>query len=236
MADFPGRTTSSSVRIATFVVEAVWYVTWAVTALIVVAGVLFWCVPGFREALVKRGALLEQATFTLPLEVRYSTVEIRGASGTRAPARSLYWVGHIHMVGHHDVIMARAFSKTDIAVATTYQLLCASVFLWMLHQLRGLMRAVRRGRPFDPLNPKRIRRIACVIIASGPLYDLAQWLQLAGTFTQAIAVVKQALPAASVGYHVRVSWAPVVIGLIILAIAHAFDAGVRLQDDHDLTV
>lgn len=234
MADSTGRATSTSLSIATFVVEAVWYVTWAVTALIVVAGVLFWCVPGFREALVKRGALLEQATFTLPLEVRYSTVEIRGASGTRAPARSLYWVGH--MVGHHDVIMARPFSKADIAGAATYQLLCASVFLWVLHQLRGLMRTVRQGHPFDPLNPKRIRRIACVIIASGPLYDLAQWLQLAGTFTQAIAVVKQALPAASVGYHVRVSWGPVVIGLIILAIAHAFDAGVRLQDDHDLTV
>jgi hypothetical protein len=234
MADSPGRTASTSLRIATFAVDAVWYVSWALTALAVLAGVLFWCVPGFRGALVKRGALRENASFTLPLEVRYSAIEIRGAFGARAPAGSLELVGHL--VGHHDVIMARPFSKADIAGATAYQLLWAAVFLWVLYQLRSLMRTVRQGHPFDPLNPKRIRRIACVIIASGPLYDLAQWLQLAGTFTQAIAVVKQALPAASVGYHVRISWAPVVIGLIILAIAHAFDAGVRLQDDHDLTV
>jgi hypothetical protein len=230
MADSLGRTASTSLRIATFAVDAVWYVTCAVTALAVLAGVLLWYVPGFREALVKRGALLEKATFTLPLEVRYNAAEIRGASEARAPA------GSLELVGHDDVIMARAFSKADIASATAYQLLCASVFLWTLHQLRGLMRTVRQGHPFDPLNSKRIRRIAYVIIASGPLYDLAQWFELAATFNRVVAVMKHTLPAASVGYHVRVSWEPVVIGLIILAIAHAFDAGVRLQNDQDLTV
>ena len=234
MADSIGKPTPPSLSIAGFVVDAVWYVTWVLTGLAVIVAVLLWTAPGLREALVKRGALREKATVTLPLEVRYTTVESRGASGTRDSTRSLHWVGQV--VGHHDVIMARAFGKADIVSALVYQLLCASIFLWVLHQLRGLMRTVRQGHPFDPLNSKRIRRIAWVIIVSGTLSDLAQWLQLAATFHQAIAAVKQVLPAAAVGYDVRVSWEPVVIGLIILAIAHAFDTGVRLQDDQDLTV
>ena len=106
----------------------------------------------------------------------------------------------------------------------------------LLYQLRALMRAVKAGHPFDPLNPQRIRRIAYVIIAVGPVKDILAFLQIASSFNAVHDAVTRALPGASVGYHVRFSWEPVVIGLIILAIAHAFDAGVRLQDDQDLTV
>jgi hypothetical protein len=39
-----------------------------------------------------------------------------------------------------------------------------------------------------------------------------------------------------VGYALRFSWETVVIGLVMLAIAYAFEAGVRLQNDQDLTI
>jgi hypothetical protein len=109
-----------------------------------------------------------------------------------------------------------------------------AIFLWTCQQLRQLLRAVKRGHPFDPLNPKRIRRIAWVVIAIGPVRDARQFIAAVSAIQSG--AIRQALPGASVGYALRFSWETVVIGLVMLAIAYAFEAGVRLQNDQDLTI
>jgi hypothetical protein len=109
-----------------------------------------------------------------------------------------------------------------------------AIFLWTCQQLRQLLRAVKRGHPFDPLNPKRICRIAWVVIAIGPVRDARQFIAAVSAIQSG--AIRQALPGASVGYALRFSWETVVIGLVMLAIAYAFEAGVRLQNDQDLTI
>jgi hypothetical protein len=228
MAEPDAETTRKSLKLASLAVDAVWYLCWAVTIFGIAAALVVWSFPQARETLVTRGVVRAETTFDLPLEVRYPSPASTSVSG--APP------GAPQVLGHDNVVFAKPFDRGDLALYLLSRLLIAVVSLWTLFQLRALMHAVRRGHPFDPRNPARIRRIAWVLIAAGFIGDIVRPLWVGASFNTLVPIVKRALPGASVGYRITFSWELVVVGLIVLAIAQAFDAGARLQDDHDLTV
>lgn len=215
--------TSGSLRAARTAVAIVWYLTWGLTIVAVVSAVVFVLAPGVRTALVTRGVLTEQVTETLPFKVRY------GASGPEAGLVP-------RLTGHNDVVMAREMTTGLLGGAFLSALLSGGLFLWTLHQLRMLLRTVSRGAPFDPANPARIRRIGWIVVAYGPLSGLLGFIESAAWLTNVSSAVKRAFPDASVGVSLNLNLATVVVGLIILGIAEAFEAGVRLQQEQDLTV
>ena len=214
---------SGSLRAARTAVEIVWYLTWGLTIVAALGSVVFALAPGTRTVLVTRGVLTEQVTETLPYVVRYG-----------APGRDVGPVSRL--MGHNDVVMAREMTTGLLGGAILSALLTGGLLLWTLHQLRMLVRTVGRGAPFDPDNPARIRRIGWIVLAYGPLSGLLGFVESVALLTDVSAAVKRAFPDASVGVSLNLNLATVIIGLIILAIAEAFQAGVRLQQEQDLTV
>lgn len=132
--------------------------------------------------------------------------------------------------------LTREITPALLAGAMFGGLLTGGLLLWTLYQLRMLVRTVYRGAPFDPANPARIRRIGWLIMVYGPLSGLLSAIEGAAWLTDVSTAVRRAFPDASVGFSLNLNLATVVVGLIILAIAEAFDAGVRLQREQDLTV
>lgn len=222
---------SGSLRAARTAVEIVWYLTWGLTVVATLASVVFALAPGTRTALVTRGVLTEQVTETLPFKVRYDA-----SDSVRSPAPGSEAAPVPRLMGHNDVVLAPEMTTGLLGGAILSALLTGGLLLWTLHQLRMLVRTVSRGAPFDPANPARIRRIGWIVLAYGPLSGLLGFVESVALLTDVSAAVKRAFPAASVGVSLNLNLATVVVGLIILAIAEAFEAGVRLQQEQDLTV
>lgn len=105
-----------------------------------------------------------------------------------------------------------------------------SLILWALSQLRGVLRTLRDGKPFEPANARRLRRIA--------------WLAILGELVRAAVVFFENQYAAShfvsEGLHFSarpdVNVFAIVNGLVILVIAEVFRIGARLDEDQSLTV
>ena len=102
--------------------------------------------------------------------------------------------------------------------------------LWVLGQLRALLRTLRDGKPFAPANAVRIRRIA--------------WAAIFGELARSALVFFENHYAAthflSEGLHFgarpEVNVLAIVNGLIILVVAEVFRIGARLDEDQSLTV
>lgn len=104
------------------------------------------------------------------------------------------------------------------------------VVLWILYHLRCFFRVVAQENPFVSEIPKRTRLIAYSIIAWRPVTGLVSGLLR----------YMDSLPGPH--FDLRLNFGRgsnselIFIGLVILALAHIFDMGVRLQEEQNLTV
>jgi len=206
-----------------------WYggiVLAAIAVLVQVVALL----PGTRPTLHQMMMLRTPATIRLPVDVRYDPVLMQVALSQ--PSFDAF-----ALVGHSDVIIdAGDETAAGGVISIIWLLIAAAAILWVVKQLRLLIKSVRNGNPFDSQNPRRIRRIAFAVMASGPILGLLEFLRMIGAFNEVARLVKEVLPGARAGYEVDLHPETIVVGLIILAIAYAFEAGVRLQNDQNLTV
>ena len=108
--------------------------------------------------------------------------------------------------------------------------LMAAALLFVVGQLRAVIRTLRDGRPFVPANATRIRWIAFAVIAG----ELARTTII--YFTNAYAMAH--FVANGLRFDVRpdLNVVTIVHGLIILAIAEVFRTGTRLDEDQSLTI
>jgi hypothetical protein len=107
-------------------------------------------------------------------------------------------------------------------------LLIALVYFLILYNLYGLLVMIARGNPFDPSNPKRIRRVAYGAFALTAL-------NLGASVILAFSSPKQgwtSFYAEILGQGFRT----ILFGVGILVIGKVFEAGARLKQDQDLTV
>ena len=104
------------------------------------------------------------------------------------------------------------------------------LFLWVLTQLRCLLRTVRSGHPFVPANAVRVRRVGWAIIAG----ELAR----SAIFFFEGAYAARHFSAAGLSFDARpdVDISAIISGLIILVIAEVFREGTRLDEDRSLTI
>lgn len=104
-----------------------------------------------------------------------------------------------------------------------------AAFLLIVFNLKNFIASVRDGQPFILKNPRRLSIIAYVLILVGPIVGILQYI-LSG------ALIPHKPPAVELGASFDLHLITVVIGLIIMVIASVFEAGVRLQQDRDLTI
>ncbi len=201
------------------VLDIVWGLSAIVLALYLALALLSAVSPGIRYT------LRTNTVARLPLEVRFDP-KLR--QSTPLPA-----AGPIRLVGFDGVVLS---DRPATVPECLFMAVVGVLGLALLYNLRNLVRAIELGRPFEPGNASRLRRIAGVMIAAGILADVGQFVGLERTLREVGAVARAALPGARVGYSVHVSWQWYAAAFVVFAVAHAFRMGTRLQRDHDLTV
>jgi hypothetical protein len=117
-----------------------------------------------------------------------------------------------------------------VAPALTGLALMLAAVLFVVGQLRAVIRTLRDGRPFVPANAARIRWIAFAVIAG----EVARAAIIYSTNLYAMTHFS----ANALRFDVRpdVNVVTIVHGLIILAIAEVFRTGTRLDEDQSLTI
>ena len=115
------------------------------------------------------------------------------------------------------------------APALTGLALMLAAVLFVVGQLRAVIRTLRDGRPFVPANATRIRWIGFAVIAG----ELARAAIIYSTNSYAMTYFRQR-PAVRRPADLNV--VTIVHGLIILAIAEVFRTGTRLDEDQSLTI
>ncbi len=102
--------------------------------------------------------------------------------------------------------------------------------LWVMTELRAVLRTVRAGSPFVASNSARVRRIACAVIGG----ELARSAIV--YYENAYAMSHFSAPGLHFAARADFSLAAIVEGLIILVIAEVFRTGARLDEEQSLTV
>jgi len=183
---------------------------------------------------------LRLLALTLPLFVLFSALEATDRRVTWLDRRSVYggelppWAG-----------TPRPGSSLEVDGQLRYVVDHASVGLWLITLLPALVLALAisgvallclrlmhetyAGRPFSEHGARRLRLVAGVVGVAGVAVPLF-------SSVSAHAVVARVVPSEAPGIldrwdfvSVTIPW--LVVALLVLAVAEAFDVGVRLADD-----
>ena len=199
------------------------------SALVVILNVAWWCVA---LALVLTVALAGLSAFH---DIRGGELDIPvsfSVDAQRLPV-SAPSLG----IAHAEVEKARGSLKfapppgtSLIAPALLVLALMSGAVLFVVGQLRAVIRTVRDGRPFVPANAVRIRWIGFAVIAG----EIAK----TAIVYSANSHVMTYFSADGLRFDARPDFnvVTVVHGLIILAIAEVFRTGARLDEDQSLTI
>jgi len=120
--------------------------------------------------------------------------------------------------------------KATLAVPALVVVAMLAFAIWVIDQLRAVLRTLRAGQPFAPANAARIRWIGFAVIGG----ELAR----AAIVWRANSYVVSHFSAEGLRFDARpdLSMATLVSGLIILVIAEVFRVGTRLDEDQSLTI
>lgn len=111
-----------------------------------------------------------------------------------------------------------------------YAGLAITAMILFVHHLRRLIRPVRAGTPFDPLNARRLRWMGVLALGYAALKavgEIGAWWVVAGNLTSDAFYLRYGLP---------VDGAVVVLGLVLLALAEVFRHGAALEDERALVI
>jgi len=127
-------------------------------------------------------------------------------------------------------ISYRPPNKAAVVVPLTLVALMLGLVLWVIGQLRAVLRTLRDRRPFAPENAARIRRVGYAVIVG----ELARAALTFGANSYAMTHFS----ATGLRFDARpdINIFALVHGLIILAIGEVFRAGTQLDEDQSLTI
>ena len=123
-----------------------------------------------------------------------------------------------------------AAGSSFVAPALLGLALMFAAVLFVLGQLRAVLRTLRDGQPFVRANAARIRWIAFAVIAG----EIAKTAIVYSANAQAM--THFSAPGLRFDARPDFNFITIVHGLIILAIAEVFRAGTRLDEEQSLTI
>ncbi|MGI8712784.1 MAG: DUF2975 domain-containing protein [Solirubrobacteraceae bacterium] len=106
----------------------------------------------------------------------------------------------------------------------------AAGWLFVVHQLRGMLASLRDGRTFAEQNAGRLRRIGFAVIVFELARSVAVWV---GALYLKHVLIVRGLRLAT---HFSVNLPVVLLGLLLLVIAVAFRVGSELAAEQALTI
>jgi hypothetical protein len=120
-----------------------------------------------------------------------------------------------------------AFAEPDLAQRTLLALpglVGAGLALTIVWLLLRIVRTLTTGDPFRPVNVRRVTGIAVAVIAFGIQEPLLSAVNTG-------ALVRGTAAEDVVPFELAFSWAPILVGLLIAALAEVFRRGTRLRAD-----
>jgi Protein of unknown function (DUF2975) len=123
-----------------------------------------------------------------------------------------------------------AASKSFIAANAVVLIVILAFVLYVIDQLRAVLRTLIHGNPFVAENAIRIRRVACAVIIGEFARSLIVFAE------NHYAMTNVAIAGLQFDAWPRVSFGTIIHGLIILVIAEVFRAGTRLDEEQSLTI
>jgi hypothetical protein len=109
-------------------------------------------------------------------------------------------------------------------------LLFMGAFLWALTLLRRILASTAAGRPFDPDNPRRLNTLGWVIVSSGFLVSLLQYMASAWVLSRVEVLTLPLTPSLQI--HLEL----IICGLLVLVLSSIWKEAVRLAEEESLTV
>jgi len=104
------------------------------------------------------------------------------------------------------------------------------VFLWAITLLRRILATTGGGRPFDPLNPKRLNTLGWIIVSASVLTSLFQHLASKWVLSRVEVVTIPLSPST----QIHEEW--IICGLLVLVLAAIWKEAVRMAEEQSLTV
>jgi hypothetical protein len=205
-------TVMRSAKIMKIVLDVIWYLSWfaSLLALVLIIAVI---------AGLPMNALQVQAPVQMTFEDSAHAASIPMAE------RPVI----MNVVGYATVLVSPEALKTQKLIILVLLPIVMGM-IYGVYQLRCFFKNVKDGRPFDPDNPKRIRKIAYLIMAWGPVKGISLYLQ-------ALNVLKGlSFTEGSTAPNIDIHLEFIFLGLVILVIAQIMDIGVKLQREQELTI
>jgi len=109
-------------------------------------------------------------------------------------------------------------------------ILFLGLFLWGITLLRRILATTAGGRPFDPINPRRLNAMGWIIVSASVLSSILQYLASRLTLSK---VEVTTLPL-SPSIQIHKEW--IVCGLLVLVLAAIWKEAVRMAEEQALTV
>ena len=203
---------STSVKILKVILDITWYLSWVGAGLALILIIVALSGVNLDQLQVTIPAAIdfypENTTSEIPYADRPVISEIEGKARILINPERAFWK-----------VLVCIFLPTIIAA-----------FIWGLKHLRFFFLSIKKGNPFDEENPKRLRKLAYLIMIGGPFTGL-------GLIFQSLFILDDlSVPAGEIELHPDLFLEYVVGGLIILVIAEVFDAAVRMKKEQDLTI
>jgi DNA-directed RNA polymerase subunit RPC12/RpoP len=208
---------SRTVGILASLIDTIWYISMALFAVVIIILIIVgsespWANVGTQTGIsIPIRIVLEE-----PQRVGFETVP--------------FYDSYINLKGFEYPVIDRLMPG-DVSVWFTFALFWGSIILWIVYQIRRLVLSVRRGHPFSPGNPKRIRRIAIAVFVYILLVNLSNfWIY--HLYAEKLVISGMKIQSPLINYHPEL----IILGLTLLVIAQVFKWGARLQMDFDHTV
>ncbi len=203
---------STSVKILKVILDITWYLSWIGAGLALILVIIALSGVNLDQLHVTIPAAIdfypENGTSDIPYTDRPVISEIEGKARILIDPDKAFWK-----------VLVCIFLPTIIAA-----------WIWGLKHLRLFFLSVKKGNPFDDENPKRLRKLAYLIMIGGPFAGL-------GLIFQSLFIMDDlSVPSGEIELHADLFLEYVVAGLIILVIAEVFDAAVRMKKEQDLTI
>ena len=114
--------------------------------------------------------------------------------------------------------------------SSTLFILFWAVFLWAVTLLRRILATTAGGRPFDPVNVRRLNALGWIIVAASILFSLVQYLASRWILANIEVVTVPLSPS------IRIHEGWIVCGLLVLVLASVWKEAVTMAEEQSLTV
>lgn len=104
------------------------------------------------------------------------------------------------------------------------------VFLWAVNLLREILATTVKGRPFDPVNPRRLSTLGWIIISASVATSLLQYFASKWILSRVEILSVPTSPS----IQSNKEW--IVCGLLVLVLAAIWKEAVRMAEEQSLTV